>query len=411
MQQILDPKLTAELARRFGTPLYVYSQSQIERQLKALRAAVCGVNAGIYYAVKANSNLAILKCMHDWGCGFDIVSGGELQRVLRAGGDASKIVFSGVGKHPEEIKMALKCGVKLLNIESEPELKAVENAAKELCVAAPVALRVNPDISVDVHPYITTGLKGNKFGISREEVPRIGRAIIASRSLELIGLDCHIGSQIGDISALESAYRQLLLMAEDLRSAGAELKILDFGGGLAVGFSGHYEPLDLAKFSRMLRALPGIDNYEVIFEPGKFLVAEAGVLVTQVLYRKQDDRKSFCIVDAGMNDLIRPSLYDAYHAIEVVSPEGQIRSSDMEIVDVVGPVCESGCFFAKSRELPRSVAGDLILIRDSGAYGMSMASNYNSRLLPAEVLVQPDGSPRLIRRRQVCDDLWAQELL
>ncbi|RIL08003.1 MAG: diaminopimelate decarboxylase [Proteobacteria bacterium] len=405
----MSTQLFEKIAKDYGTPLYIYFEAQINKQIAALKLAVAELPCSICYAVKANSNLNLLRHFYERGCGFDIVSEGELRRVIHACGDTSKVVFSGVGKSPSEIEFALRSKIKLINVESAQELSVIAETASNLGVKAPVAFRINPDISVDVHPYIATGMRSSKFGLPAEEALALWEGAKRDPALELIGVDCHIGSQISDVEPLKSAYSQLIEVAGEFRSRAAPIKVLDFGGGLGVSFSGHYQPLDLQKFSQMLKDLHNGLDYEIIFEPGKFLIAEAGVLLTRVVYTKQNGEHKFVIVDGGMNDLIRPSLYDAFHHVELIPGGGGTR--ELDTVDIVGPVCESGCYFAKRRVLPRANPGDLVAIYDSGAYGFSMASNYNSRPLPAEVLVREDGTVQLIRKRQEAQDMWREELL
>ena len=402
----MDTTIIADVVKKFGTPLYLYWEQVITEQYKKLAAALKSCNGSICYAVKANSNSHILSLLHELGAGFDIVSGGELARVLRIGCDPQKIVFAGVGKSESEIRSALLAGIRLLNVESEQELDVIEDVAGALGKRAPIAFRVNPNVAIDAHPYVATGLRSSKFGIALEDIPRIWQRVRSSPWLELVGLDCHIGSQICEIEPLEQAYRSVLGCAESPRVAGAPVRILDFGGGQGVSFSGQYEPLDLAAYERMLNALPGLSQFELIVEPGKFLVAEAGVLVTKVVYCKENHGNRFVVTDAGMNDLIRPSLYEAHHHIEVLGKDSTVET---QLVDVVGPVCETGCFLGRARNLPIVERGDIALVRDTGAYGFTMASNYNSRPFPAEVLIDRAGKARLIRKRQEISDLWRDE--
>ena len=403
-----DNALLSQLAADFGTPLYVYNEAVMERQYRALEGALEGLDASICFAVKANSNLAVIKSFATWGAGFDVVSQGEIRKVIHAGGDAHKIVFSGVGKLAEEVEIALSKGIRMINVESMAELKVIEEVARSMRRVAPIAFRVNPDISVETHPYLTTGIKTSKFGIPEEDISAAWEAIRQSPSIQLVGVDCHIGSQITDVRPLHDAYAKILSLASALREQGAEITTLDFGGGLGVPFSGHYSPLDMDAYAGMVRALLGNAGYKIIVEPGKFLMAEAGQLLTEVLYMKHNGENQFVVVDAGMNDLIRPSLYDAFHQIDLLAEDAASRPT-VE-VDIVGPVCETGCYFARKRELPTPKPGEHLLIRDAGAYGMSMASSYNARRLPAEVMVGRDGACRLVRKRDSFEDLWRNEV-
>ena len=405
----LPDSLLLSLARDFGSPLYVYDQSLMESQYTKLSDALKGLDASICYAVKANSNLAILKVFSHLSSGFDVVSEGEIRKVIVSGGDPTKIIYSGVGKGSEEIEFALSQRIRMLNAESLPELQKVAAVAASLGICANVALRVNPDICVDTHPHLTTGIKTSKFGIAEEDIATAWDFIKSSSVLELKGLACHIGSQISDITPYEEAFNKLLNIAELLRKEGAPIDTLDFGGGLGVSFSGHYEPLDLSELSRVVKKTFAGRDYKLVFEPGKYLVSESGTLITKVQYVKNNGPHKFVVVDAGMNDLVRPAMYDAFHHLDVLSESS--LPSERATVDVVGPVCESACYFARARELPLPTEGDCIAIRDAGAYGFSMASNYNGRRLPAEVLVAPDSSFRLIRKRESFEELWRNESL
>ena len=398
-----------KLAKQFGTPLYVYSEASIREQFTRLDRALGKLPHLICLAVKANSNLAILRLVSESGGGFDVVSEGEFRRVLAAGGDSKKIVFAGVGKTKDEISYALSQGLRMFNVESPSELRLIATVAKEMGKVAPVSFRINPDVSVDLHPYIATGLRTSKFGMPVAEALKIWEEFKDSPQLSLVGVDCHIGSNINEIDPLKLAYSRILEAAQEFERRGAKLRYLDIGGGLGVSYSGHYDPLDLDKWSAALKSVVSATNYEIIVEPGKFLVAEAGSLVAQVLFLKTNYEHRFAIVDAGMNDLIRPALYEAYHKIELVTADGRPTGAELREVDVVGPVCETGCFFAKSRALPPLTEGDLLVIRDAGAYGFTMASNYNSRRLPAEVMINLNGEARLIRRREAYAELWRNE--
>lgn len=375
-----------EIASKYGTPTYVYDFRRIKEQYSRLKSVV--PEALIAYAVKANSNLSLLRFLKSLGAGFDIVSGGELYRVRKAGG--GEIIFSGVGKTEAELRDA--SDVLSINVESLDELSLIA----EMKLSHPISLRVNPDISVDTHPYISTGLRSSKFGIPLDQLSS-ALSIIKSGKLNLIGLSCHIGSHISDISVLRSAYSCLRAKFEEIKASGFELELLDFGGGLAID-------LDLQMFGQMVKEVTEGLMARVVFEPGKFLVAESGVLLTRVLYKKDNETHKFAVVDAGMNDLIRPSLYDAYHEIQAT-----FDSPLKEEVSIVGPVCETGCFLGKGRMLPVLKRGDLLLIRDSGAYGFSMSSNYNSRPRACEVAIELNGSIRCIRNRESYESLVASE--
>lgn len=406
---MITADLYRKLAKQYGTPLYVYSEKSIRDQFARLEKALTGLTHLICMAVKANSNLSILKLVKDLGAGFDVVSEGELRRVIAVGGDPKKIVFAGVGKTKEEISYALSQGLRMFNVESPAELRLIAATAKELGKVAPISFRINPDVSVDLHPYIATGLRTSKFGMPVAEALKVWEEFKNSPELSLVGIDCHIGSNINEIDPLKLAYSRILEAAQEFERRGAKLRYLDIGGGLGVSYSGHYDPLDIEKWSPALKSVVSGAKYEIVVEPGKFLVAEAGALVTQVLFLKTNYEHRFAIVDAGMNDLIRPALYEAYHKIELVTVDRRPLGQELREVDVVGPVCETGCFFARSRALPPLVEGDLLVIRDAGAYGFTMASNYNSRRLPAEVMIGLGGEARLIRRREAYEELWRNE--
>ena len=397
------------LAQQFGTPLYAYSEEVIAERYAVLSKAVSAAKSLLCYAVKANSNLSIISKFVQLGAGFDIVSEGELRRVIVSGGDLRKVVFSGVGKTRDEIEFALRNHIKLINVESYAELELIDQVAVQLSLKAPIALRVNPDIDVKTHPYLATGLQSSKFGVPSSEIAALAERVRRSKHLSLCGVDCHIGSQVSDVSAWREAYQHVLRLALALRALGFDIKHVDLGGGFPISYGGKYSDLDLAAYTEVFAELSKGLEFEFIFEPGRFLIAEAGVLLTRVLLCKENSGKHFVVVDAGMNDLIRPSLYEAYHPIDVLSRELRPAVST-RVVDVVGPVCETGCFFAQGRELPEVFRGDLLVIRDSGAYGFSMASRYNTRRLPAEVLIDLCGEARLIRAREDFEDAWEHEL-
>lgn len=389
------------LAERYGTPLYVYSTATLTRHWRVLNRSLAGVRHLVCYAVKANSNLAVLSLFARLGSGFDIVSGGELYRVLRAGGDARKVVFSGVGKTDEEIAFALEAGVRALNVESAPELARISAVARRTGRRAPIALRVNPDVDPRTHPYISTGLRENKFGVSVEEARRLYALAAKDPALRVRGVACHIGSQITTVRPFLDAIARVLALVEDLGREGIRLGHLDVGGGLGITYRDEKPPHPDEYGAAIRGALAGFRG-EVLLEPGRVLVGNAGVLATRVLYLKRSGRKTFVVVDAAMNDLVRPSYYGAYHGIEAAGPA---RPGAREIAcDVVGPVCESSDFLAKRRRMPEPAPGDLLVVRSAGAYGFAMSSNYNTRPRAAEVLVD-GGRAHLARRRETWADL------
>jgi diaminopimelate decarboxylase len=397
-----DLSLT-DIAERYGTPCYVYSRATFERHWRAFDEALVSYPHLICYAVKANSNLAVLNVLARLGSGFDIVSGGELRRVLKAGGDAAKVVFSGVGKQVWEIRLALEAGIRCFNVESEAELDRIERIAGELGKPAPISFRVNPDVDAGTHPYISTGLRDNKFGIDINVVPALYERAAASKHLQVIGVDCHIGSQLTLLDPFIDAVGRVLNLVDNLHNRGIELKHLDLGGGLGVRYDNEAPPSPFELASALGEAL-GNRPYEIILEPGRAIAANAGVLLTRVEYLKQHSGKHFAIIDGAMNDLIRPSLYGAYQDITPVELNG---GGVLEFYDIVGPICETGDFFGKRRELPLS-AGTLLAVRSVGAYGFAMSSNYNDRPKAAEVMVDRDQS-YLIRARQDFEDLWRGE--
>ncbi|MAY70662.1 MAG: diaminopimelate decarboxylase [Halomonas sp.] len=399
----------ARIAEAVGTPCYVYSRATLERHFQAYREALGSHPHLICYAVKANSNLAVLNVLARQGAGFDIVSQGELERVLAAGGDPAKVVFSGVAKRPDEMARALEVGIKCFNVESRPELEVLNEVAGRLGKVAPVSLRVNPDVDAGTHPYISTGLKDNKFGIPVDEALEVYRLAAELPHLRVTGLDCHIGSQLTEIAPFLDALERLLVLLDRLREENIEVSHLDLGGGLGVPYKDETPPAPFDYASKLLERLSRWDGGErltLLFEPGRSIAANAGVMLTRLTYVKPGETKNFAIVDAAMNDLIRPSLYQAWQAILEVDTRHQ-RTSD--VYDVVGPVCETGDFLGKERQL--AVApGDLLAVRSAGAYGFVMASNYNSRPRPAEVLVDGDDY-QVVRRRETLEDLWAGESL
>ncbi|MFZ0952883.1 MAG: diaminopimelate decarboxylase [Candidatus Sulfotelmatobacter sp.] len=399
------------LAERYGTPLYVYSAIAIRERLAAFENAFREVPHSICYSVKANSNISILRLLARQGCAFDVVSGGELERVLAADRRAAKkVVFSGVGKSRDEMTAALKAGILLFNVESEPELLALAECAARLRKTARIALRVNPDVAADTHPYISTGLHKHKFGVPIASARALYARAAAAPYLKVAGVSVHIGSQITDVTPFAEAGERVADLVRDLRADGHSMDYVDTGGGLGIA----YQRPDLefadyvAEYARAVtKPLRGL-NVHLLLEPGRAIVGPAGVLITSVLYRKENGGKRFLVVDAAMNDLIRPALYGAYHEIvPVVQSKG--LSAKKEIVDVVGPVCESGDFFARDRELTHVEEGDLLAILDAGAYGMALASNYNTRPRPAEALVSGK-SVNVIRKREKVRDLFSAEL-
>ncbi|UJF19408.1 diaminopimelate decarboxylase [Vibrio sp. SS-MA-C1-2] len=394
-----------QLASQYGTPLYIYSRATLERHWKAFDQAVAEHPHLICYAVKANSNLAVLNVLARLGSGFDIVSMGELERVLAAGGRADRVVFSGVGKTVEEMQRALTVGIKCFNVESEPELERLNQVAGEMGIKAPTSIRINPDVDAKTHPYISTGLKENKFGISFERAPDIYRHAATLENLNVVGIDCHIGSQLTDIEPFIDATDRLLTLIEILSEAGISIKHLDVGGGLGVRYSDEVAPTPSEYASALMSRLSDYPELELIFEPGRAIAANAGILVTKVEYLKPTEDKNFAIVDAAMNDLMRPALYQAWQEIIPVVP----REESTKSYDIVGPICETGDFLGKDRDLAIQ-PDDLLAIRSSGAYGFTMASNYNSRCRPAEIMV--DGAEsHVVRQREELQQLWQLEQL
>ena len=392
------------IAERFGTPTYVYSRAHIEAQYRAYADALDGMPHLVCFAVKANSNLAVLNVLARLGAGFDIVSRGELERVLAAGGEPGKIVFSGVGKTREDMRRALEVGVHCFNVESTDELERLQVVAAELGVRAPVSLRVNPDVDAGTHPYISTGLKENKFGIAIADAEDVYIRAAQLPNLDVVGVDCHIGSQLTSLPPFLDALDRLLALVDRLGDCGIHLRHLDLGGGLGVRYRDEEPPLASDYIKAVRERLDGRD-LALVFEPGRFIVANAGVLLTQVEYLKHTEHKDFAIVDAAMNDLIRPALYQAWMDVSAVRPrDGQPRT-----YDIVGPICETGDFLAKERELVLA-EGDLLAVHSAGAYGFVMSSNYNTRGRAAEVLV--DGTEAFeVRRRETVAELFAGESL
>jgi len=400
-----------KLAEQFGTPLYVYSAAMIRERYEAFDGAFRDVPHTICYSVKANSNLTILRMLARKGCGFDVVSGGELERVLAADRKAAKqVVFSGVGKTQEELTAALKAGIMLFNVESESELWALTECAGRLRKTAPVALRVNPDVAAETHPYISTGLRKHKFGVPIHEARALYAKASGSRYLKVRGVSVHIGSQITDIAPFGEAMARVADLVGELRLDGHNIDYIDAGGGLGIAYekpSTRGFSADVAAYARALAdPLHGLD-VRLLLEPGRSIIGPAGILLTSVIYRKQNDGKRFLVVDAAMNDLIRPALYGAYHEIIPVTQSAN-PAAKSEVTDIVGPVCETGDFFARDRDLPTVEEGELLAILDAGAYGMVLASNYNTRPRPAEVLVTGK-AVKVIRRREKVSDLLRAE--
>ncbi len=400
-----------KLAERYGTPLYVYSATAIRERLAAFESAFRDVPHTICYSVKANSNLSILRLLARQGSGFDVVSGGELERVLAADRRAAKkIVFSGVGKSRDEMTAALKAGILLFNVESESELWALAECAARWRKIARVALRVNPDVAADTHPYISTGLHKHKFGVPIGGARTLYAKASGVRYLKVAGVSVHIGSQITEVAPFAEAVARVADFVRELRADGHRVDYVDTGGGLGIAYQEPGRDFDeyVAGYARAVtNPLRGL-NVHLLLEPGRAIVGPAGALITSVLYRKQNDGKRFLVVDAAMNDLIRPALYGAFHEIVPVVQSKDL-SARRETVDVVGPVCESGDFFARDREMPRVEEGDLLAILDTGAYGMVLASNYNTRPRPAEVLVSGK-SVKIIRSRERVQELYSAEL-
>ncbi|MGI9919665.1 diaminopimelate decarboxylase [Vibrio owensii] len=391
------------LAEQHGTPLYVYSRATLERHWNAFDSAVGQHPHLVCYAVKANSNLGVLNALARLGSGFDIVSGGELERVIAAGGDAKKVVFSGVGKTPAEMKRALELGIKCFNVESEPELERLNKVAGELGVVAPISLRINPDVDAKTHPYISTGLRDNKFGIAFDRAPAVYKFAQSLPNLNVQGIDCHIGSQLTEIEPFIDATDRLLALIDALKAQGINIRHLDVGGGLGVVYRDELppQPSDYAK--ALLGRLENHQDLELIFEPGRAIAANAGILLTRVEFLKHTEHKNFAIIDAAMNDLMRPALYQAWQDIVPVAP----REGEAQTYDLVGPICETGDFLGKDRALVLQ-EGDLLAVRSAGAYGFVMSSNYNTRTRAAEVMVDGNQS-HLVRQREELTSLWQLE--
>lgn len=401
-QLFAEDVAVADIAQTHGTPCYIYSRATLERHWHAFNDAFGEQAHLVCYAVKANSNLGLLNLFARLGSGFDIVSQGELERVLRAGGEPQKIVFSGVGKKSSEIRYALEIGIRCFNIESEAELERIQFVAAEMGKFAPVSIRVNPDVDAQTHPYISTGLKENKFGIDIATVEAVYQRAAALANIDVQGIDCHIGSQLLTLEPFVDALDRLLTLADRLKTRGIEIHHLDIGGGLGVNYQNDTPP-EPAEYMRQLFKDERLKNYEIMIEPGRSIAANAGILLTEVEYLKHAEHKNFAVVDAAMNDLIRPSLYSAWQAIIPV----QTRVGSAKTYDIVGPICETGDFLGKDRELSLQ-AGDLLAVRSSGAYGFTMSSNYNSRPRAAEIMVDGD-QVHVVRQRETIDDLLRGE--
>ena len=403
----MDDLSLNDLARKHGTPLYVYSRRAMLAALAPYQKALQGRPHLVCFAVKSNSNVAVLQTFAQAGCGFDIVSGGELERVLAAGGDAGKVVFSGVGKSRREMQQALEAGVRCFNVESTAELEVLSEVATQIGRTARVSLRVNPDVDAGTHPYISTGLKGNKFGVAHEVAVATYQRAAQLPGIEVVGIDCHIGSQITEIAPYLDALDRVLDLVEAIEATGVTLHHLDLGGGLGITYTDETPPAADVLIAQLLAKIDvrGHGHREIVFEPGRSLVGNAGVLLTEVMFLKPGEQKNFCVVDAAMNDLMRPALYEAFMGIV----NTRQREGATEVWDVVGPVCESGDWLGRDRAL-QVQAGDVLAVLSAGAYGMTMASNYNTRGRAAEVMV--DGAQAwVIREREVPADLFKHEHL
>lgn len=394
----------SQIAERFGTPCYVYSRRAIEQQFNAFQQALAGRDHLICYSVKANPNLAVLNLLARLGAGFDIVSVGELERVVAAGGSPAKVIFSGVGKQASEMERALELGIHCFNVESEPELERLSAVAQRLGKVAPISLRINPDVDAQTHPYISTGLKDNKFGIDIAQARAIYQRAASLPNLQILGVDCHIGSQLTQLTPFLDALERLLALIAELRADGHSIQNLDLGGGLGVRYNDETPPTP-AEYIAAIEPQVRAAGLKLLLEPGRSIVANAGLLLTRVEYLKHTDHKNFCIIDAAMNDLLRPALYGANQPIVPVKP----RTGTHQTYDVVGPICETGDFLGKDRELCLQ-PGDLLAVKSSGAYGFSMSSSYNSRPRAAEVMVDGDAC-YLIRARETLASLFDGESL
>lgn len=392
------------IAESVGTPCFVYSKNEIESRFKSYTNAFKDLADIICYSVKANSNLAVLKLFASMGAGFDIVSSGELRRVIRAGGYPSKTVFSGVGKTEAEIEEAINSKILFFNVESEAELRLINSVAGRLGTKAPVALRVNPDVDPSTHPYISTGFRKSKFGIEIGKAKEVYKTASEMVNIDVKAIDAHIGSQIFDLSSFADSLKKLSELASELRSSGIDIEYIDIGGGLAISYDKNDNPPTPEEYAEVIRGIVKSDDYKLILEPGRSLVGNAGIMITRVIYTKEGSDKKFIIVDAAMNDLIRPAFYNSHHEIVPLKSE----NSEEEIFDIVGPVCESGDFFAQDRKFKKVSSGEYIAVLSAGAYGFVMSSNYNSRPRAAEVLVSGDKFA-VIKERESFEDLIRSE--
>jgi len=394
-----------ELAQKYGTPLYIYSAATFRRHFEAFDSAFNGLNHLTCYSVKANSNLAVLKLLGEMGAGMDVVSGGELFRALKAGITPEKIVYSGVGKRDDEIREALTAGILMFNVESMAELVKINEVAADMGKVASISIRINPDVDPQTHPYISTGMKKNKFGLDIEHSLEAYKLALELENIEPVGMDCHIGSQLTSIDPFLEALDKLLAFYEKLKELGVDVKYLDLGGGLGINYDDEEEPPHPEEFGKALAKKLSELPLTVILEPGRVIAGNAGVMITEVVYTKSNPTKNFLIIDGGMNDLVRPSLYGSYHRIaEVEQQEREIKE-----FDVVGPICESSDFLARDRELPEVEAGERLVVYSAGAYGFTMASNYNSRPRACELIVD-GGTVVVARKRETYEDLIANEI-
>ena len=391
-----------ELAKAYGTPAYVYSRATFERHFKAFDEALSSVPHLVCYAVKANSNLAVLNVLARMGSGFDIVSGGELERVLAAGGEAGKIVFSGVGKSREEMQRALEVGIYCFNVESEDELEVLNDVAGSMNKVATISIRVNPDVDAKTHPYISTGLKDNKFGIDINDAERVYRNAADMANIAISGVDCHIGSQLTDVKPFVDALDRVLLLIDKLAAADIQLTHIDLGGGLGIRYKDEEPPSPAEQASTLVEKLKD-RNLKVLIEPGRAIAGNAGILLTEVMYLKHNEHKNFAIIDAAMNDLMRPALYGAWQDIVPAVP----REGETKVYDLVGPICETGDFLGKDRELNLQ-QGDILAVRSAGAYGFTMSSNYNTRGRAVELMIDGD-SIHVAREREQVEQLFSSE--
>lgn len=397
--------LLADAAARFGTPLYVYSEAALLGNFDRFKRGLGGLPAKVYYSVKANSNLAILRLLADAGAGFDIVSGGELVRLQKINADISQVVFSGVGKTQDEIDSALAAGILMFNVESGGELELIRGRAASLKLRAPIAIRVNPDVEAETHPYISTGQAMHKFGVPKDEALALYQEASQWPEVEIRGIACHIGSQILDFNPFLAAFDEIRALADGLRSAGLPLRFLDMGGGYGIQYD-EESPLDLQALAQGLERRLSGSPYSLALEPGRAIVGNAGLLLTRVLYVKRNGAKHFIVVDSGMNDLVRPALYGSYHE----ALPARRDHAPMIVADIVGPICETGDFLAQKREIAEPSQGDLLAILTAGAYGTSLSSNYNTRPRPAEIMIS-GAQARLIRRRETLDGMFAPEMI